>query len=182
MTLINRLNKILSVLVLLTSFFTFKTFALGSGVQIGGLPSFNISENGVSFSDFEGNLTGTIKLFRLPAAFGFGLEAGLENKDFMFGLSGFFDYWALDLQLENTWNLYSGFGIFGKIMMNTVSDFTGTLAARFFIGSNLLFYDNFLEYYWQVNVQPGYEKSFTENSKAAFKLFLPLETGVRFHF
>lgn len=166
--------------------FTFNAFSIGAGVQTGFTPSFEINQDGGKLSNIEGNLTGTVKLFRLPVVFGAGLEAGTKNKTsgFTAGISAFADYWALDIQLKNTWNLYSGFGISCLIMTDFNSNWTGTAGFRTFAGCNWLFYDNYLEYYVQLNAVPSYTKllSGTGTKEGSLRFSIPLETGVRLHF
>ncbi|MCR5189245.1 MAG: hypothetical protein K6C97_09945 [Treponema sp.] len=177
-----RTSKRLAIFfILISGLFSFNTFALGAGVQIGLIPAFDINQDGIKVNDFEANLTGTVKLFRIPAAFGFGMNAGMEDSKFIFGAAGFFDYWVMDLQLKNTWNLYSGFGLYGKFMFNTDSKAQTSIGPRFFLGCNWLFIDNYLEYYAQITAIPTYVRNLSD-SRGFFRLNLPFETGLRLHF
>ena len=150
-------------------------FATGAGVQVGGNPGIFINEDTAKLEKFSGTITGTMRLSRLPVAFGFGFEAGSYFSDFAFGLKGFADYYTVDLQLENTWNLISGFGAQASFITSDFSDWTFIAGPRFFIGVNRLFYDNYLEVFAQQNIVPSF-------SKEAFFLDLPLEAGIRMHF
>lgn len=163
--------------------FAVNSYSLGAGVQVGISPSVDINQNGLSVNNTSANLTGTIKTFRIPAVFGVGLDAGIENSDFIFGASGFFDYWFIDCQIKNTWNLYSGAGISAKFLLDTNTDKFVSAAVRFFAGMNWLFYDNYLEYYAQLNLAPTYFAPISSEFKnGTFRLSIPVETGVRLHF
>ena len=48
-------------------------------------------------------------------------ESGKLFSDFNYGFSVFADYWAVDLQIKNTWSFYSGFG-FWQISRYGVSE------------------------------------------------------------
>ena len=150
-------------------------FATGAGVQVGGNPGIFINEENAKLEKFSGSITGTMRLSRLPLAFGFGFEAGSYFSDFEFGFKGFADYYAIDFQLHNTWNLVSGFGAQASLITADFSDWTFFAGPRFFIGVNRLFYDNYLEVYAQQNIAPSF-------SKETFFLDLPLEAGIRMHF
>ena len=171
----------------LTSFFIIcfcsKLFATGAGVQIGGNPGLYINDNSVKPDYFSGTLTGTLRFSRIPMSVGFGFEAGKSFSDFAYGLSGFADYYLIDVQLKNTWNFYSGLGIEGNLLTPDFKDWSASAGARLFVGMNWLFYDNYLEFYAQQNIVPGWIKSLSQSdSKGAFILKLPLEAGIRFHF
>ena len=187
----NHTKKIALITLFFAFIFTENIFSIGAGAQIGAIPSIDIDENGVNFKDFEGNLTGTVHLFRIPAVFGFGVNIGKDsfdkdndNSDFVLGLAGFFDYWISEIQLDNIWNLYTGFGFYGKVMMDFDKNFTASLGPRFFVGTNWLFIDNYVEYYAQMNIVPTYVTKLTDfaGKSGKFRLCLPLETGVRLHF
>ena len=142
-----------------------------------------INEEGVKLERLSGRLTGTIRFSRLPLAIGFGLETGKNASDFSYGFSGFADYYAIDYQIKNTWNLYSGFGAEGSLLTTNFDKWTLTAGARFFVGMNWLFYDNYLEIYCQQNLVPSYIKNLNDTaSKGGFLLGLPFEAGIRMHF
>ena len=151
-------------------------FATGAGVQFGANPGLLINQDTAKLEKFSATATGTLRFSRLPLALGCGFEAGLSSSDFAYGLSGFADYYALDIQLKNTWNLVSGFGLSGSLLTSDFKDFDAAAGARFFLGMNWLFWDNYLEYYVQQNVVP------TITSKKDFLICLPFETGIRMHF
>ena len=158
-------------------------FATGAGIQLSGKPGLLINEDSAKLEQFTGRATGTIKSCRLPLVFGFGLEAGKNYSEFNYGISGFVDYHALELQLENTWNFYSGFGAEGSLLTRNFENCTFTAGARFFAGMNWLFYDNYLEFYLQQNVVPAFSKMICDSKgKEAFILGLPFEAGIRMHF
>ena len=172
---------ILSISILFV--LTMNSYSLGAGVQAGVSPSVDINESGLFMNNTIGNLTGTIKLFRIPAVFGFGLDAGVDNSQFIFGISGFFDYWFLDYQIKNTWNLYSGAGVSVKMLMDLDSNFILNAGPRFFAGMNWLFYDNYVEYYVQLNINPNFVMPISSDlQNGIFRLAFPVETGVRLHF
>lgn len=151
-------------------------FATGAGIQMGTNPGLLINQDSVNLEKFDVTVTGTLRFSRIPAALGFGLETDFSSSDFYYGFSGFADYYALDIQLKNTWNLLSGFGLSGSLLTSDFNDFAAAVGARFFIGMNWLFWDNYLEYYVQQNIVP------TITSKNNFFICLPFETGIRMHF
>ncbi|BDC93929.1 hypothetical protein [Treponema bryantii] len=176
-------KKSLFLIVFLIIVFHAKIFATASGVQISGNPGLLINEEGTKLENFTGRITGTIRLNRIPVATGFGLEAGKEDSDFAYGFYGFADYYAIDLQLKNTWNFYSGFGAEASFLTTDFKNWGITAGARFFAGMNWLFWDNFMELYIQQNVVPGYAKNLSDSdSKGVFILSLPFDAGIRFHF
>lgn len=155
--------------------FTTKIFALGAGAQIGGVPGLLINQDDISLENMTANVTGTLRMERVPLTIGSGLEFGKIYSDSGFGFSLFADYRTIDVQLINTWSFYSGFGATVKFLTNDFADWSIATGARFFAGMNWLFYDGYLEFYVQQNVVPTYLNS-------DFILNLPLETGVRMHF
>ncbi len=179
----SRSKKIFALSALFVLILTARLFATGAGVQVSGNPSFFINQETVKGEQFTGRVIGTVRLGRLPVAGGLGFEAGKASADFAYGLTGFADYYALDLQIENTWNCYSGFGAEASLLTTDFKNWAMTAGARFFAGMNWLFWDNYLEVYVQQNVVPTWAKNFTaSDSKAGFMLGLPLDAGIRFHF
>ena len=152
-----------------------RLFATGAGIQAGGNPGLSLNEKDIKLEKFTGTLCGTMRFSRVPVAVGFGFEAGKLFSDFSYGFSGFADYYAIDVQLKNTWNLYSGFGASASLLSSDFKNWNPAFGARFFIGTNWLFWDNYLEVYAQQNIIPTY-------CKKSFMLNLPLEAGVRMHF
>ena len=168
--------------LLFLSIFT-KLSATGAGVQAGINPGLFINEENVKPKFFTGTVTGTFRFSRIPVAAGIGLEGGKVFDDFSYGISAFADYYAIDVQLKNTWNLYSGFGASATILTSHFDSWTVAAGARFFVGMNWLYCDNYMEFYAQQNLVPTYIKSLSNSdSKGAFILKLPLEAGIRFHF
>ena len=165
---------LLTALIFVFSFST-KAFALGAGIQIGVVPGILINQDDVKLENITGNVTGTFRMERLPLTVGSGLEFGKVFSDFDYGFSLFADYRAIDFQLINTWNFYSGFGAVAKLLTSDFSDWNVAAGVRFFAGMNWLFYDGYLELYAQQNVVPTYFKN-------DFILCLPFEAGVRTHF
>lgn len=155
-----------------------KLFSLGAGVQIGFNP-ITISDSKFSENTFEGNITGTLHLSRLPFVVGAGFNSGIQNSDYIFGISGFADWWILDVQLVNIWNLYSGIGVTGNLNFNTNFDLFPGAGARVFIGTSLIFLDNFIELNLQANAQPSVVFI---KSEPSFQLKFPVEAGIRWHF
>lgn len=177
------LKKTLISLVILASVFSGKAFATGAGIQAGLNPGIFINHETKSLENFTGNITGSLRLSRIPAVIGAGFEGGKFFSDFNYGLSLFGDYWALEHQLKNTWSLYSGFGASAKFLTDDFKDWSLSAGARFFAGINTLFYDGYLELYAQQNIVPTYLKELTrKDSTAAFMLCLPFEAGLRMHF
>ena len=176
-------RKITTITTLLFLCLFSKLCATGAGVQAGLNPGLFINEEKVKPEVFTGTLTGTFRFSRIPVAAGIGLEGGKVFDDFSYGISAFADYYAIDVQLRNTWNMYSGFGSSAAILTSHFDSWTVAAGARFFAGVNWLYYDNFLEFYAQQNIVPTCLKSLSNSdSKGIFVLKLPLEAGVRFHF
>lgn len=176
-------KKIISLTILFIFCIATKVFATGAGIQVSGTPALLINEEGVKFEQFTGRLIGTIKSGRIPMAAGFGFEAGKSGSEFAYGFTGFADYYAIELQLKNTWNFYSGFGAEGTLLTSDFHNWGLKAGARFFAGMNWLFWDNYLEVYIQQNVVPTYAKNLSASgSKGAFMLGLPFDAGIRFHF
>ena len=176
-------KKIITLTLLLFILIT-SLFATGAGIQVGGNPGLFINEENVKLKKFSGTLTGTMRFSRIPVAAGLGFEAGKFFDEFSYGLTGYADYYVLDLQLENNWNLYSGFGMSCSLLTSDFKTWTAGLGARFFLGMNWLFYDNYLEIFAQQNIVPEWIRPLksSDNVKAAFMLGLPLEAGIRMHF
>ena len=176
-------KKIATVTALFILLISTKLFATGAGIQAGIYPGLFINENSVKVEQFTGRILGTIRFSRIPMTAGFGLEAGKASSDFAYGFTGFADYYALDLQIKNTWNLYSGFGAEANFLTTDFKNWGMTAGARFFAGMNWLFWDNFMELYIQQNAVPGYAKNLSDSdSKGVFILSLPFDAGIRFHF
>ena len=81
--------------------------------------------------------------------------------------SAFADYRTIDIQLVNTWSLYSGFGASAKFLTDDFKDWSLAAGARFFAGVNTLFYDGYLELYAQQNFVPTYLKSLDQADRPA---------------
>jgi len=176
-------KKIIAVTAFFLLSLSSKIFATGAGVQISGNPGLFMNEENIKLERFTGKITGTMKFSRLPLALGFGLEAGKNFSDFSYGLTGFVDYNIVDLQIKNTWNFYSGFGAEASLLTKNFNSLTASAGARFFAGTSWLFIDNYLEFYLQQNLVPGFVKDLkASDSKPAFMLSLPLEAGIRMHF
>lgn len=165
----------------LSSLLSLNIFAIGAGIQAGGIPALTMNAASEKVDNFNANVTGTVKLFRIPAVFGFGLETGSDNDNFIYGVSGFADYNFTDYQLKNTWNIYSGAGISGKLLFSKNDTKLLSVGPRFFAGMNWLFLDNYIEYYAQIAVVPSYNKVLSADY-SFFRLSFPVETGVRLHF
>lgn len=166
--------------ILFLSTFLSNIFAIGAGVQIGGIPSFPIKQDKLYYGT-NANATGTIKLMRLPIVFGFGLEAGNNVEISTFGFSAFADYFFIDKQIKNTWNFYGGLGISGRFLFNLEKNTFAGANLRLVTGMNYLVYDNYLEFYVQDAISPGFIKSLT-NDNFIFNINVPIEAGIRFHF
>ena len=152
--------------------------ATGAGFQAGIYHSVKLNQDGQTLNPVEVNITGSVRLTRLPLVFGSGICADTKGD---LGLSAFADWWVNDNQLVNICNLYSGFGFSTFLESNFDDKNTLTLGSRFFIGLNWLFTDNFYEFYLQQNIVPAFCLSFSDLQKD-FKLYFPLEAGLRFHF
>ena len=168
--------------------FTSKIFATGAGIQAGLIPGLFINEtSSSSVKNLTGNITGTIRMSKFPVVAGAGFEGGKLFSDFNYGFSVFADYWAVDLQIKNTWSFYSGFGFSGKLLTSDFKKWNFAAGARFFAGTNYTFYDNFLELYIQATsnifVIPG--NTFKKTGDFVLGdvgIRVPAEMGIRFHF
>ena len=157
--------------------------ALGAGIQLGGIPGLFINQDQVKIENITANLSGSFKMERLPVTLGSGVEFGKLFSDFNYGFSLFADYRAIDLQIQNTWSFYSGFGASIKVLTSDFSEWSLAAGSRFFAGCNWLFYDGYLELYLQQNIVPTYLKDLNSSeTEAGFILCLPLEAGIRMHF
>ena len=163
------------------AFFAVSLGATGAGVQAGFFPALSLNEHGATASNFEASLTGTLRFTRIPVTAGAGLLAGAADNQGLLGLSAFADWWISDIQIENNWNIYAGFGASAALTLATDSKPELRAGARFFVGMNWLFIDNFIEFYVQQNAVPSISMNFSDNSKD-FLFFIPIETGLRFHF
>ena len=173
--------------IILTSFLiAFTAFSLnasGAGFQLGLFPSLKISEDCIQSSDFDINATGTVRCSRIPLVFGAGILAGFKDSAINAGFSAFSDWWIIDSQIENTWNIFSGFGLGTTLKSNFSDSLEINLGPRFFTGMNWLFWDNYLELYIQQNINPVFSKDLkNKNSESSLKMYFPFETGLRFHF
>lgn len=175
-------KKISIITVFFALAFSTALSATGAGIQFSANPSILINEASVKPEVFSARAVGTIKSGRLPLAAGFGFEAGNNFSKLSYGLTGFADYYAIELQLKNTWNFYSGLGAEGSLLTSDFKNWSMSAGARFFAGINWLFYDNYLEFYIQQNVVPSYNRSLAASSKGNFMLGLPFDAGIRMHF
>jgi len=163
--------------------FTSKIFATGAGFQVGLVPGVFVNETTAQVKNLTGNLTGTIRMSKIPVVAGAGVEAGKLFSDFNYGLSAFADYWAIDVQIKNTWSFYSGFGFSGKLLTSDFKNWNFAAGARFFVGTNYTFYDNYLEVYAQQNIVPTYLKNLNASgTDGTFMVCFPFEAGLRMHF
>ncbi len=163
--------------------FTSKIFATGAGIQAGLIPGVFVNETSSQVKSFTGNITGTIRMSKFPVVAGAGFEGGNLFSDFNYGFSVFADYWAVDLQIKNTWSFYSGFGFSGKLLTSNFKNWNFAAGARFFVGTNYTFYDNYLELYAQQNIVPTYLRSLNASGKDGMFMFcFPFEAGLRMHF
>ena len=163
---------------------SFKIFATGAGFQFTASPAFFVTNNSFNYENFSGRVAGTIKSGRLPMTVGFGLETDLSQTNISYGFFGFLDYNLTNIQIYNTWNFFSGIGVQASILTTTnFTNWDAIAGLRFFLGTNLLFYDNFLEVYLQQNIVPGYFKNLNNiTSKGTFIVSFPLDAGLRMHF
>ncbi len=162
---------------------TSNVFATATGIKIEGSPGLLINDSNVKLDRLTGKFIGNMKFGRIPISTGLGIAFGKNADEFSYGIAGFIDYYVLDIQLKNTWNLFSGFGAEGDLLTKNLYDWKASFGAKFFIGMNWLLYDNYLELYVQQNVVPTYVKDLNESGlKGDFILSLPLEYGIRMHF
>ena len=155
-----------------------KGYSIGAGIQIGINP-FSISNSEYSENSFEGNITGTLRFSRLPLAAGAGFNAGICDSDFIFGFSTFADCFIIDHQIKNNWNFYSGIGLIGNLNFDTAFNVFPEAGTRVFLGTSVIFIDNFIELNLQANAQPSV---LFKNEEPEFRLSFPIESGIRFHF
>lgn len=175
------LSKKATVICFLLCLFSVKVFSIGAGIQFSGIPSFDIQQEGISINNYEAKLTGTFRLFRIPASFGLGIEAGADFNQFIFGPSAFFDYYFIDTQIENNWSYFAGAGLSGKAMFTTSFDPSLTAGLRLVTGMDWVFLDNYIEYYSQIVLEPSYV-FYPSAGRSLIRIGVPIETGVRLHF
>ena len=159
-------------------------FSLGAGAQFNLTPSFLINQDGAKNPKIDFSAIGTFKFDRLSAAIGAGLNAGFHNSSFTFGPSVFFDYWAINFQIENTLNFYSGVGA-SAALVTDIKNWKFETGVRFFAGLNKLLIDNYIEIYVQQNIVPSYSMILGNNAdfdSQSFRFNFPLEIGTRLHF
>lgn len=152
---------------------SFNCYSNGAGIQFSAIPS----TEGIT-----ADVKGTMRLMELPLSFGFGFECGSRNDEFKLGLSGYSDYWLLDLQLYNTLSFFAGPGIGIHVLTDNDLNFSGIAGLRAIIGFDWLFYDHYLELFAQGGVEPGIAVPFSNPESSQFNLNFPCEIGLRVHF
>lgn len=164
-------------------FSSLKVFAIGAGAQVSIIPSLTSSSSKVDYKGINASITGTLRLMRLPATFGFGVETGDNTENFGFGINCFFDYYLIDTQIKNNWNFITGLGISGKLLTDKNFYWMTGANIRILAGANCLLYDNYLELYSQTAIAPGFIKSLSDSeSPYLFVINIPVEIGMRVHF
>ena len=174
-------SKKFFVLFIILSLFSFEAFSIGAGVQFSGIPAADINQDGISVNNYQTKITGTFRLFRIPAALGLGLEVGSDFNQLVLGPSAFVDYYFTDIQIENNWNFYAGAGFDAKFMFSKDYDPFFSAGIRFIAGMDWVFFDNYLEYYVQTVASPSYVL-YSSEDKGMFRFSIPIENGVRLHF
>ncbi|MCR4580849.1 MAG: hypothetical protein K5681_10945 [Treponema sp.] len=172
-------RSIASLVIFCTIFIS--SYATGAGAQLGIFPAAIINQDICKADTFEVNATGTVRCSSIPLVFGLGLTFGSVASNEELGLSAFADWWIIDSQIKNTWNIYSGFGVSAGLKLDFNNSFYLTTGPRFFLGTNLLFLDHFIEVYAQQNLVPSLCMTMGSSDKL-FRLYLPFEAGLRLHF
>lgn len=171
------------IFVFISIFFSLNCFAIGAGVRIAAAPSFNIDISGSNApvsSTFSTNIIGNIRLFRIPAQFGFGFQVNQDDDFFDYGILGDFDYIMWDKDVTHNFSIYTGTGINGAVLFNSNKEVIIHSGTRFFFGYNWFWRDNYMELFTQLNLNPLVE--FRDFSVKTLKINFPIETGFRLHF
>lgn len=163
-------------------FFSSNAFCTGAGIQIGKVPGIGFVKDGGNSFALMYNVTGTLRFSRLPMTVGAGITArplGTYHGPLL-GFSAFADYYILDVQAKNTWSIFSGIGVSGRVIFS-LYNFTPFPEAgiRLFAGSSWTFWDGYLELHTQLNVTPSL---LFKDDGAEFRIEFPLEVGLRWHF
>ena len=128
-------KKIIAVLVLALLVSTVSVFALGIGIQGGGV---------YSAGNIGGNASITFKVDQSPLVFAVDWFA---NKDIVIlGLTG--DYWILNSYLAGPFNYFVGLGFGATVGLGDPLILAGSVRAP--IGVNAFFADGLIEPYLQV--------------------------------
>ena len=61
--------------------FSNNIFSLGAGIQFGGIPGLLINQDDISLENMTANITGTLRMERVPLTIGSGLEFGKIYSD-----------------------------------------------------------------------------------------------------
>lgn len=175
--------KKFKLFLIISIIFSTNCFALGAGVRFCCAPSFNVDisgANGPVTSSFSTNVIGNIRLFRIPAQFGFGFEINQDEMFFDYGILGDFDYIIWDKDITHNFGIYTGTGINGAILFNSNKEIIIQSGTRFFFGYNWFWRDNYMELFTQLNLNPLVE--LRDFNLKSFKMNFPIETGFRLHF
>lgn len=158
-------------------------FGLGAGFRFGANPSMNADIYNITANPTQGfsaDLIGNIRLYRIPAQFGFGFQINQDELIFDYGICGDFDYLFVDLPIVYNWSFYAGAGVNSAILFNSKKDVILQSGTRYLVGYNWLWRDNYLELFTQVVCNPMVE--FREFKPKLFKINVPFEVGFRVHF
>lgn len=175
--------KRISLCLFVLTLFSTKAFSIGAGVQLGGCPAINFSltdDKAKVASDFSANIIGSIRLFRIPAQFGFGFQLNQDNTIFDYGINGIADYILFQVEALHNWSVYTLLGANGAIHFNSRKETVIHAGGRLGVGYSWIMRDNYLEFFSQVSCNPLVE--WKNGNPSLFKINVPLETGFRFHF
>lgn len=175
--------KRISLCLALFTLFTVKGFSLGAGVQLGFCPAVNYSltdDKAKVAADFSANIIGSIRLFRVPAQFGFGFQLNQDAGIFDYGINGIGDYILFQVEALPNWSIYTLMGVNGAIHFNSRKENVIHAGGRLGFGYSWIFRDNYLELFTQVACNPLVE--WKNGNPSLFKINIPVETGFRFHF
>ena len=130
-------KKIIAVLVLALLVSTVSVFALGIGIQGGGVYS-------AGTKDIGGNAAITFKVDQSPLVF--AVDWFANNERVILGLTGY--YWILNSYLAGPFNYFVGLGFGATVGLGDPLILAGSVRAP--IGVNAFFADGLIEPYLQV--------------------------------
>lgn len=166
--------------------FASNLFAVGAGLQAGFRPSFLLDskakqiEEKPIFLGFGGNVSGTLKLDRIPVILATGINLSSEKDIFTVGINASCDFYY-ENQIFNTLNFSTGIGPSLDILYSQDSVLQINPGFRFFAGLNKYFLDGYIEIFARQIINPVYRLD-PINKKSCFGMDFPFETGLRFHF
>ena len=174
------------LLIILMILLPASVFCTGVGIQLEAISPFSFydfSLNKVSnYSyDYEFLCLGTMESDRFNLNFGTGMNLGRKNKEFFIGNSGYLDYAFFENQIKNNWTYNFGIGATYTVSFFQKQGVKYSFGQRIFAGMNWVLFDNYIELYFQQNVEHRFEFLNRERRKGLC-LYFPTDIGIRWHF